>query len=170
MTAKEIAALVRATNVLDESAMDAAANAIQDRSEAREAIGESAAMEDALLDALAALREMARRLTEAMEHEAAERTAVASLLRTPGQIVRLSMGTRLTYQSNHAAPTIVARYEELAARLVGTVDLYAAVADLVRSTPEERAAVLAERERAAAESAERARGAAERAQRKGRKR
>lgn len=155
MTPKEIAALVRATNVLDEPAVLATSKAINDRVREREAIGECAAMEDAVFGALCQLREMARQLVNAMEQEAAERTAVAGYLRTPGKMVPLSMGTRLTRQNDHTAAHLAGLYEERANQLTAMLCLYETAGDLVRSTQEERAAVLAERERMAREKAER---------------
>ena len=168
MTAKEVAALVRTTNVLDEPAVLAASKAINDRAREREAIGECAAMEDAVFGAFCQLREMARQLVNALEQEAAERTAVASYLRRPGQILTLSLGARLTRQSDHTAAHLVGLYGERADHLTAMLRLYEVAGDLVRSTPEERAAVLAERERKTREKAERE--AAPRPLKKGRRR
>ncbi len=168
MTAKEVAALVRATSVLDNDAMQATSNALYDRISAREAIGECAALDDAVFKVLCQLQDMARQLVNAMEQEAAERTAVASYLRRPGQILTLSLGARLTRQSDHTAAHLVGLYGERADHLTAMLRLYEVAGDLVRSTPEERAAVLAERERKTREKAERE--AAPRPLKKGRRR
>ncbi len=143
-TAKEIADLARSTNVLNEDATQALGQAIAGRAGERIAGGESSEMEDALTSRLFELREHARRLVNHAEGTASSLGSTVERLRNASRSSPLGMSD-LTFRSNNAPSHLGGVYDEAARSFNKFVDLFEAVADLVRATPEEREAALAAR-------------------------
>lgn len=143
-TAKEIADLARATNVLNEAEHRVLHDAIGERLLARETSGESGAMEKALLSQTYDLCAHARRLDEATRDQAQSLADVRRVLSTVCTAESSTIG-RLKQQSNFAPAHLTAVFDTAVFAWNTTVDLFEAVADLVRATPEEREAALAAR-------------------------
>ena len=144
LTAKDIAVLARSTNVTNEESFKALIRAIETRGDERESAGESAAMEYALSNAAFEVRDAARAFT--MSAERAARLATKSVEQMASMPrVYPSQGDALIYQSNRAPSELAAMFDAAARSYNKLVDLYEVVADSVRSTPEEREAVLAAR-------------------------
>lgn len=145
MTAKEIAALARATNLSNDAQTTALHHAITDRAAVRHAAGESCACEDALVAAAESMRDAARAYLRALDDVAARSTSIAAQIRGG-----TSHATRSAFETADAIIGTPAHlgevYSARARAWHAAIDLFEAVADLVRATPEEKAEALAKQD------------------------
>lgn len=149
MTAKEIADLARKTNLIDDDARNALDDAIRDRANVRHKTGETCASEDALRAALGATCEAARNYLRTLDNVAERSAKIATSIRTDGIFTRsmFETGDAVIGTTAHVGET----YNAAVRAWHSAIDLFEAVADLVRATPQEKTDALA---RLAAHAAE----------------